>query len=268
MRGAVFIETFKQTWLHMLYWGMGLAAFGLLVALMVPLFDIQQFAELMETLPPFMLGALGVGNDPSVIGTVEGFVAIGFFGKFALIFAVYPVVMGMRVSSNEEDNGTLDMVLSTPVQRSTYIIERFLAYAVSIVGVVVMIYIGMSVGVVVGNVDIDMGALSSLIWNLIPILIFVLALTILVGSFIRRRKRALEIMTAYVIISFVIQTVASMATDTALESIGVISFFTYYNAPDILSNGIVPLHVFGLTALTVIFLVGSMYFFERRDIGL
>lgn len=60
--------------------------------------------------------------------TPEGIVAVSFFGKFALLFTAYPVVMGMRVTSNEEDDGILDVLLSLPVARWQVILEKFAAH--------------------------------------------------------------------------------------------------------------------------------------------
>lgn len=268
MIGSIFIETFKHTWKQMLYWGIGLASMGLLVVLMIPVFDIQQFKEMLETFPPMMLAMFGIGSDIELFATNEGFVAIGFFGKFALIFAVYPVVMGMRITANDEDNGIMDMVLSLPVQRTRVIIERFLAYALSVVIVVLMVYLGMMLGVVVSGVDLNMNALSTVIFNLIPVLIFVLAFTLLIGTLIRRRRIALSIVTAFVIASFMLQTIGAMAHGTVAEPIGAISFFTYYNAGNILADGIVWAHIAGLTALSVVMLVVSTYRYEQRDIGI
>lgn len=268
MIGSIFIETFKQTWKQMVYWGVGLASFGLMVVLMIPLFDIQQFKQLLETFPPMMLAMFGIGSDIELFATNEGFVAIGFFGKFALIFAVYPVVMGMRITANDEDNGTMDMLLSLPVQRMHVIIERFLAYALSIVGVVVMIYIGMTLGVAISNVDLNMSALSTVIFNLIPVLIFVLAFTLFIGTIVRRRQIALGIVTAFVIASFMLQTIGAMAQGTVAEPIGAISFFTYYNAGTILADGVVWLHIAGLVALSILLIGLATFRYEHRDIGI
>ena len=157
MIGSVFLETFKQTWKQMVYWGVGLAALALLVVIMVPLFDMQQMKELLASFPPVILAMIGVGKELDIFATNEGFVAIGFFGKSALIFAVYPVVMGMRITANEEDSGIMDVVLSLPVGRARVVVEKFLAYGVSIVGVVVLIYLGLYAGAVLGGVELDVG---------------------------------------------------------------------------------------------------------------
>lgn len=268
MRGAIFIETLKQTWKPMLYWGLGLASMGLLVVLMVPLFDMQQMAELLESFPPVLLGMIGIGKDLELFATSEGFVAMGFFGKFALIFAVYPVVMGMRITANEEDDGTMDVLLSFPVNRAWVLIEKFVAYTVSIIGVVLMIYLGMTIGVALSDVDLDMNALIEVIIMLIPVLTFVMAFTMLVATLVRRRQVALGIITAFVIASFMIQTVGAMAEGTFAEPIGWISFFTYYNAGNILANGFIWAHVAGLAILSFVFVGVSIQRFEQRDIGI
>ena len=56
MIGAVFLETLKQTWKQMLYWGLGLSSMGLLVVVMVPLFDMQAMKELLESFPALHIG--------------------------------------------------------------------------------------------------------------------------------------------------------------------------------------------------------------------
>lgn len=268
MIGAVFIETYKQTWKQMVYWGIGLASMGLLVVLMVPMLDIQQMVDLLDSLPPMVLGMIGIGSDFEILATPEGFVAMGFFSKMALIFAVYPVVMGMRVTANDEDDGILDVVLSLPVQRADMVIGKFLAYTISIVGVIGMIYIGMWLGVAVSGIEFNISILFSVVIMLIPVLIFLLAFTTFIATLVRRKQIALGIVTAFVITSFILQTVGAMAEGTAAESIGLLSFFTYYNAGNILRDGIVGLHIAGLVGLSLALLMMSLYRFQHRDVGI
>lgn len=267
MMGSVFLETYKQTWKQMLYWGLGLASLGLLVVLMVPLFDMQDMKALLESFPPFILALIGIGSNLEVFATNEGFVAVGFFGKSALIFAVYPVVMGMRITADDEDNGIMDILLSLPVPRARLLIEKFAAYAVSIIGVVAMIYLGMHFGVAVSGVELDMSRLTEVIFYLIPVMIFVMAVTMCIAAVVRRRQVALGLVTAFVIASFMLQTIGAMAEDTIAETIGQISFFTYYNAATIMTDGFVWSHIIGLAVLSLVLLLFSLYRYEGRDVG-
>ena len=192
MIGSVFLETFKQTWKQMVYWGVGLAAMAMLVVLMVPLFDMQQMKELLASFPPVILAMIGVGKELDIFATNAGFVAIGFFGKSALIFAVYPVVMGMRITANEEDSGIMDVVLSLARSgRARVVIEKFLAYGVSIVGVVVLIYLGLYAGAALGGVELNVARLAEVTFYLIPLMVFVMAVTMFIAVIVRRRQVAL-----------------------------------------------------------------------------
>ena len=69
MIGSVFLETYKQTWKQMVYWGVGLAAMALLVVMMVPLFDMQQMKELLASFPPVILAMIGVGGELDIFAT-------------------------------------------------------------------------------------------------------------------------------------------------------------------------------------------------------
>ena len=267
MIGSVFLETLKTSWKQMVYWGVGLAAMALLVVIMVPLFNMQDMRKLLESFPPVILAMIGVGKELEIFATNEGFVAIGFFGKSALIFAVYPVVMGMRVTANEEDSGTMDVLLSLPVERARVVIEKFLAYGVSCIGVVLLIYLGLHLGVFLGGVELDVLRLAEVTFYLIPLMVFIMAATVLIAVLVRRRTVALGIVTAFVIVSYMLQTIGLAAEGTVAESIGVVSFLTYYNAGDILSQGFIWPHIAGFVIVSAVLLVASLYRYERRDIG-
>ena len=268
MIGAVFLETLKTTWKQMVYWGVGLAAMAMLVVVMVPLFNMQDMRQLLESFPPVILAMIGVGKELEVFATNEGFVAIGFFGKSALIFAVYPVVMGMRITANEEDSGTMDVLLSLPVERARVVIEKFLAYGVSCIGVVILIYLGLHIGVLLGGVELDVLRLAEVTFYLIPLMVFIMAATMLIAVLARRRTVALGIVTAYVIISYMLQTIGLAAEGTVAEPIGAVSFLTYYNAGDILAQGFIWPHIAGFVILSGALLLASLYRYERRDIGI
>ncbi|MBZ0279068.1 MAG: ABC transporter permease, partial [Anaerolineae bacterium] len=146
MIGSVFKETLRQTWVQMVYWGVGIGVLAGFGVLFVPVMDALNIVKFLETLPPVLLAAVGVGSDMEFLATTEGMVGVILFGKMLLIFAAYPVVMGLRVTVNEEDSGTLDVLLSLPVARWQVIIEKFLAYLVTIIVISLLAYIGLMIG--------------------------------------------------------------------------------------------------------------------------
>lgn len=268
MTGAIFIETFKQNWKQMAGWGVGLSALAVLVVVMVPLFDMQDMKSLLESFPPFILALVGVGQDLEIFATNEGFVAIGFFGKSALIFAVYPVVMGMRITADEEDKGIMDVLLSLPVQRGQVLVEKFLAHCVSIVGVVILIYAGVALGASLGGVDLDVGRLTEVTFYLVPLMVFVMAATMFVAAIMRRRMAAMGAITAFVVASYMLHTIGLAAEGTVAEPLGGVSFFAYYNAGDILREGFIWPHIAGYVGVSVALLLAAVYRYQGRDVGI
>lgn len=268
MQWAVFKDTLKYSWLTTLLWGMGLAAMMLIFIPLTPVLEGMELVELFKTLPPVVLAAAGISEDIEVMATPEGLIAMGFFGKFALIFAAYPVVMGLRIITNEEAEGTLDMVLSLPVARSRVLFEKFLAYALNIVVLVLMVIGGMYLGLALTpSLTLNTDPLIVITLNLIPVMIFVLAATVFVGALISRKQTVVIIMTVFVIGSFMIQTIGAMISASWMDIIEAVSFFTYYNVEKILKFGANAVHITGLTALAVALLAVAIYSFNRRDVG-
>jgi ABC-2 type transport system permease protein len=268
MQSEIFKDTIKQSWISTLLWGIGAGAMMALFIALAPMMNALQLTELFNNMPPVVLAAAGLGTDLSVIGTPDGLIALGFFAKFALIFAAYPVVMGLRVITNEETDGTLDILLSLPVSRSRVIFEKFLAYSVNIVGMVLIVIGGMYAGLLIAPpMELNTGRLIVICLNLIPVMIFVLAMTIFTGAMIRRKQSVVVVMTAFVIASYMIQTVGVLVSASWMDLIEGLSFFTYYNVEKILKYGTNATHILALLLLAVVLLTGATYRFQRRDVG-
>ena len=112
-----------------------------------------------------------------------------------------------------------------------------------------------------------MARLTEVIFYLVPVMIFIMAVTMVIAAIVRRRQVALGIVTAFVIVSFMLQTIGAMAEGTIAESIGSVSFFSYYNAANIISDGFVTSHLVGFFGLSVVLLAAALYRYERRDIA-
>lgn len=268
MSGAVFVETLRRTWVQTMFWALGLGFLAMTVVLMIPLIDMMAMVKLLEGMPEFVRSAVGVGDNLMVITTPEGFVAVGFFGKLALVLAAYPVVMGLRVTANEEDDGILDVLLSAPLPRWRMVVEKLAAYALSIVVIAFMVFVGMGLGSLLIDIQLDMGLMGQAIINVMPMLLLILALTALAGAVLRRRRDALVAATVFVLGSFMLDTIGTMATGSAAENLRQISVFSATSAVSVMERGLAWGTFAVLTAIALAFSGGAVWAFQRRDIGL
>lgn len=268
MRWSVFKYTVRNGWQTVLLWGGGLGLMGLLITAMVPAFESFELIGFLEQMPPALLALAGFGDDLDSLATPEGIIAAGFFSKMVLIFAAYPVVMGLRITANEEQDGIMNTVLSLPLSRQRLVLEKFLAYSLLIVAVMVLATGGLLAGTVFNNVDVNTGLLLILSISVIPMLIFVLALTAFLGAIFPRKQLVTGTITAIIAVSFLVYTVATMVTADWMTVPAALSFFSYYDPQMILSReSFMPLEMSVLSAAALLLMGSAVLAFERRDLA-
>lgn len=269
MMGVVFTETLRRGWRSMAIWGVSIGLMALLVVIIVPNVQaLQQMAELMETLPPFLTQALG-GGDAAFMATPEGYLALQYFGYMMLIFAVYAVVGGLNVTANDEDRGILDVFLSLPIPRWQLVLEKFLGFALLIIGVVVISFGGMWLGIILTPaLSVDMGKIVAATINIVPGSLFMLAFTLFVAAVVRRRTHAMAIAAVLVVGSYFLDAIGRAAPGTVVDTLRFFSFYRYYDGSTVLQYGLSFGNIALLLGATVILLLGGMWFFQRRDVGL
>lgn len=266
MAWSVFKDTMRYSWQMTLLWGVGFAAMMVLILQMSPALNGIEMVELMGQLPSWMLAAAGV-QDVQVLGSIEGLIVVGIFGKLALLFAAYPVVMGLRVTSQEEDDGTMDVMLSLPLPRWRVIFEKFLAYTLNIFVLMAMTVAGLYVGQFGLSIALDVNALIIVALSVIPVMIFLLALTTLTGAVLSRRQWVITIVTVYIVFSFAVQSVGPLVDAPWMNAIESVALFTYYNVENTFTQGVTAWHVALMLGLTVVMLGASFVNFQQRDIA-
>jgi ABC-2 type transport system permease protein len=269
MTGVVFGSVLRHNWKSALYWGIGIALLGVYIIVVIPNVDmLNQYTSLIESMPPMLMAAFGI-TDAAQMATPKGFLGFGFFGYVMLVLSAYGVIAGLNITANEEDRGILDVVLSLPIPRWRVMLERFLAYALLIV--VMLIIAGGSMWLTAqanSGMDFNTGRMFEGIINLLPGTLTVLAATTFVGALLRSRGAAAAAAAGFVIVSYFIDFIGNAASETAAAALRTISYFRYYEGGQIMSTGLQWGNVLVLVVAAVVLLAGGLWFFERRDIGL
>lgn len=273
MSGTIFMETLRRNWRTAVYWGLGIASYAVLIILLIPNVDVlKQYADLVSKMPAGMLKMFGA-SDASSIATPEGFLGFGFFTYTILMLAVYAVTAGLGVTANEEDQGILDVVLSLPVPRWRIIVERLAAYTIFVGVITLLIFIGLWLGVQItaSNPDapfkINVSILLEGALNLFPGTLLMLVFTAFIAAIIRRKSWVTGIVSLVIIASYLLNFVGSAAKDTVAETLSRLSFFKYIDSASVMTNGLVWGNIILLLALTGVLWAGSVWFFQRRDVG-
>jgi beta-exotoxin I transport system permease protein len=268
MSGVVFFETLKRGSRTMFFWGtiIGLIAFLNIIA--VPNVDgLKASAEAIAKMPPIVLQMIG-GGDMAFLSTPEGYLSEQYFGIALVIFAIYGIVAGLNITANEEDKGILDVVLSLPVSRWRVVLERFLAYCLLAVSVIVVSSIILWIGILITpSMTVNMGRVIEAIVNILPGTLMTLAFTMFIATILRRRSQAIVVAAVFVIASYFVDFLGRAASTSLANDLRTISYFRYYDAVGVMQNGLSWGNVAVLLVVTTALLAASIWFFQRRDVA-
>ncbi|MBI5671138.1 MAG: ABC transporter permease subunit [Chloroflexi bacterium] len=269
MTGTIFVETLRRNWRQILYWGISLALLGWMIAAIVQDVDIlKQYEQIAKNFPPALLQLFGA-EDAATLTTPEGFITYGFFGYSLLILAVYAVIAGLGVTANEEDAGIMDIVLSLPVPRWRVVLEKLAAYMLIMVAIIAVSFLGLLIGAQMSPVmrEVNLMRLVEGTLNMIPSSLLMIAITTFAAAIVRRKNTATGIAAAVIVGSYFVDFLGKSASQSALGGVRAVSFFSYYDPQAVLVNGLNVGHVALLLAITGLLVAGTVWAFQRRDVG-
>lgn len=143
MYSAVFARAIRERRVSILVTSLGMFAFAFMFASMHKTFtgDMQMFAN---SFPPEFSAFVG---DLSAAASPEGFLNIELY-SLVLPFAVaiMGIILGASVIGKEENSGTLELLLASPVSRSKIILAKFTAIVAALVIISLSAWLGVFVG--------------------------------------------------------------------------------------------------------------------------
>jgi ABC-2 type transport system permease protein len=126
---AVFLHTLRRSRGAILGWGLSL---GLLGFYMMQFYDTladqrEMIEQLVASYPPELMALFG-GSAMDMFSP-QGFLTVEFFSLMPVVLGIYAIMAGSSLLVSDEENGTLDLLLSQPVSRTKFFFGRALAIA-------------------------------------------------------------------------------------------------------------------------------------------
>ncbi len=268
MSGIVIGNTLRTSWKQILYWGLGLGALGLYIDFIASSPDIiAGYADLMSAMPPAMLqGAFGA-SSLELLTTSEGWIVTVFVSEAAIFLSVFAVLAGLNITANDEQSGVMDIILSLPISRASYMLGRWLGYALIGFGIVLVCALITTGGMMGMNIDAPPDVIFMSILNLYPGALLTMTVTCLLATVFRRRALAIGAAAAFVVLSYIFNVIGASASGAVADVMEALSYFTYVNGEGFALGTYDPAN----TAIVLIAaLIGfglSLKMFVSRDIG-
>jgi ABC-2 type transport system permease protein len=247
----------------LLGWGIGLMAMVLMYSSFWPSVrdNADQFESYLESIPDALRSVIGELS----LGTPVGYLQSELFSFLGpALILVFAIGAGARSLAGEEEQGTLDLLVVTPIPRRMIVLQKFVAMALTALGLGIVVWVSV---VVIGRLfelDVPFGDIAAATLHLLLLGLAFGTIAMLLGSWRGRKSLAIGVTSALAVGAFLLDAFASAVHGIAWASR--LSPFHYYSDSLPLRNGLHIGHAGVLAAITIVALIGAILAFERRDL--
>jgi len=251
----------RSRWRAILSWGLGLTLYGATYILIFP----EQLFEQLKFLKDLSIYQL-VGIQ---LGSFEGYMASIVLVYIPLLFGIYCIIASTSTLAGEEDNGTLELIVTMPLSRWQILTAKAIALSVVALFITIIASIGnaLILAVIKINTPINVtpfGLFTGLMSSL-PLALGLIMIGLFLGAVLPNRRLSATAMTVFFIASFFGENIAGMVK--SLEQIKYFSLFNYHNATEtIFTEGAQLSDTVILLGIAAVFYVLASICFKRRNI--
>jgi ABC-type transport system involved in multi-copper enzyme maturation permease subunit len=257
---TIFLKTlFEKRWMT-LWWLLSSLALTVFIVLFFPTLK-ESFGQALENIPESMRTFVGNVEDYQQLG---GYLTVQVFQQMIFLPFILGVILLTGLLAGDENEGTLQTLLTYPVRRSKTYLHKLAAGAL-LVGIVTFgFFLGSWIGALIIGESVDLWRLlqATLMAWLVSMSISLLgfALAAITG------KRALSgsIAGAYAFVMYVITSLVATVKD--LRPVEYFSPFHYFNHPSPLKGAFSFSDMFILLAACMVFIALGYFIFVRRDV--
>lgn len=259
------LKTYNDYKRSLIYWSLGLIGTVALLMAMYPTVreSSAQLTEYVDQMPEAMQAMFAGGSED--YSSPVGFLSAELFEfMLPLLFAILTIGMGARAIAGEEERGTLDLLLSTPIRRRSIVLQKFIAMIAALATLAAITWAALVVGAQLADMEISVLRLTqaTIACSLLALALGTLSLAI--GAVSGSRAAAIGISSAIGVAAFLTNALARIAD--WLEPWRLLSWFHYYSDSEPLRYGLDGLHAGVLATSAVVLVFLAVLGFDRRDV--
>ena len=265
MLRSIFAKTMRDKTRSMIGWSAGVVALAGATIAVWPSVRNSELGDVMNDLPETLLAAFGISTDFDFLSPV-GFVNGRVFAALApLLLLMFAIGFGVRTLAGEEEEGTMDLLLSNPVPRRKVVLEKYAAMVLMTITIGAVLFTTVWLGSLAVDIDITVGGIFAASLAVTLLALFFGGLAMAIGAATGRRALSLGIATTIAVATYFLWSLSPLVD--FLDTIKGVSPW-YYAQDDVpLANGLPVLRAAVLVVGAAVFAWLAVTAFERRDIG-
>lgn len=262
MTKNILLKELRQRLRSTFIWFVCLFLFTLMMVWFYGSIDVDSFKQLTEKYPPELQAFFG---DMAQMVTPEGFLNVELFSYLPLVLAVLTIGLGSSILAKEEESGTLELLLATPLSRLSILFQKSIALILITIFISLAIWLGVAFGQIFFNFSVSLtnvffGVLAAITVSLIYGL-FALSVT----SVVNNRGLSVGLALLLAIGSYFTNVFSQLSSN--LGFLKYFSLFYYYDSQNILTGNINWYYLLLLISVSLYLFLVSYLGFKNRDVG-
>lgn len=260
---AVFSGVLRDQRRSLVLWGLALAAVTAVYVSFYPAVGGEEMQSMVDSLPDGLSKAMGYDR----LGSASGYLTSTVFGLLGpALLLVFGIGRGAKLVAGLEEEGGLELEVTSPVSRRQVARERLLALLASLAALVsVVAAVTIALWLVVDLEEVTIGAIPVTALGLFLLAAAFSSLAFAAGAATGRRAVALAAGAGLAVLAYVADAIGSIVEGAVWLTD--VSPWSWYLANDPMSEGIDAVG-FGLLALlAALCAVVAVVAFDRRDLG-
>lgn len=186
------------------FWSLALAGVTTMYAGLYPFIGEIDMEAMLEDLPEGMVDALGYDE----IGSAAGYLSSSVFGLLGpILLLVFGIGLGARLLAGVEEDGSIELELTSPISRTRIYLERLFALALGVTQLVVVVLVVLAVINQVADLGIAAGSILSMCLSFWVFALAFASLSFAIGAATGRRSLAVGIPSALALVSFMVNAI-------------------------------------------------------------
>ena len=262
----VFLKSLRDLRRSFAWWTVGLAGYVALIASVYPTVrDNPDLEKLVESYPEALKAFVAFG------GQFDFTSAAGYLGSelfsfmMPALFLVAAVGHGAGTLAGEEERGTIDLLLSSPLSRTRVALEKLAAMCVELAALGVVLWLALWVGARAFSMEVSVAHLASATALLVVLALAYGAIAFMVAAATGRKTLAIGLTVALAVGAYLVNSLASLVE--VLEPFQKATPFYHYAVADPLRQGLDPWHTLFLLAVGAGTAAAGVLLFDRRDLA-
>ncbi|WP_335871826.1 ABC transporter permease subunit [Bacillus sp. 2205SS5-2] len=250
----------------LIIWSVILSGIILMILSIYPQFSQNQesMTELLSAYPESFQKALGM--DRLNMGSLIGYYGLQIHLYTTLLGSIYVVMLASSMIAKEENEKTIEFLLSKPVMRSRILTEKLLVILANILIFNTISTITSLIGFGFSDDKVPYKSFFLLVIGTILLHVSFASVGFLLSVLMKKTRTITSISLGLVFMSYFFSIMTGISED--LEPLKFASLFKYVDAGEIITqNAINPLFVVIMILLSVISLCLAYFIYQRKDIA-